>query len=1020
MTIPQTNMAQKRSGLNPLSYMGVETTTPPQLLVQDRLPTVNDKDNVNIGALWVYNDRTTVPWYPYVYMLTNLYNGRATWTPLGAGTGEVSYILAEDGNYAYPTSDGQISVVGDGVSIETIANPLVPNTVKISYKGTIPAGKFQTSTGTAEADPTTGILKMYGASNIYTYTITSGTPPITDTVITALNDNVVLSGSMKIGTTLEVDSFATHPGILVSDNVGAITTVTPTVDSTCPVYNTGTGLITWQPFSGGGGAGTFQTDAGSVTPDGTGKLKVFGQNCIVTDGGTANTVKVGVSEVAIPVGEAPVIVGMGIGTPSQWGSIKADSGCTLSFAGGVITIHGGGTTPGSGLTDMDVDDGTVHINASNMIKMYGDTNQIVAHAAASDEITLQISPTLSLPGTLTIPAMTTAGVLTNNASGLISSSAGTADGQVLTWTSGAPVWSAGATGSGVTTLKSDSGTATVNLPGKPVGQIQLVGGLNIGTTAGVDTLTVNLDTSILLPFTTADSFNGVIGIGTALITHRFISALGTGNTFIGQGSGVLTGLVTANAKYNTSLGMNTLNALVGTSSGQATRNTALGYNSGGGLTSGSDNTFCGYASGDSMTTPNQNSAFGAYSMSGSVTANDNCAFGYKSMYVSTSAVNDCVFGAEAGVAITSGSDNCLFGKYAAHALTTGNYNVLAGSGVAAALTTGSNNIALGYGTMDVLTTGNNNVCIGTGAGSALATSNSSNVLIKHAGVAGDDYVIRIGTSLNTVTRECYIAGILGNLIAAPSNKQLVYVQRDSAGNDRISSDTSTPATGGVLKQTSTGPAWTAAGTAGQVLITGTTSNPTWASITSTGGSIAITSTGGNINLEQDSTYCFSAYVPVTMSNVTGDGTEYLLGTGSSGIMTELVDDGSNFYVGSGGSGLSAGAYYAAPYTGFYSFCVSIQYAYSIPTPPPSVPVDPIYVKIYTSSGTSPIATYTFDYVLPTTSGTYTLNGQYTVFVKMNAGEKARFSFSANIGSKVVSLGSGIGNSYVSGFLVGKL
>lgn len=1046
MAIPQTNMAQKRSGLNPLSYMGVESTTPPQLMIQDYLPTANDKENISIGAIWVYNDRSTIPWYPHVFMLTSLAGGRAVWTPLGAGTGEFSYVLADDGNYAYPTSDGQLSILGDGVSIATSAPVGTPNTLKITYTGALPAGYFQTSTGTATPDPVSGTLKLYGASNIYTYTTTSGVPPITDTVVTALNNDVVLSGFMKIGTTLTVDSYATHPGILVSDNAGVVTTVTPTVDSTCPVYNTGTGLITWQAFSGGGGAGSFVTDSGTAVPDGTGKLNVIGQNCIVTDGGTANTVKVGVSEVAIPVGEAPVIVGMGVGTPSQWGSITADNGNTLVYSGGKIIIRGGGTSAGSGLTDMDVDDGTVHISIVpplNMINLYGATNQIVTHAAATSEIEIQISPTLSLPGTLTIPAMTTAGVLTNNASGLISSSAGASDGQVLTWTSGAPVWAASAVGTGVTTLKSDSGTATVNLPGKPVGQLQVIGGLNIGTTAGTDTLTINLDTSVLLPATTADSFNGVIGIGTALIADRFISALGTGNCFVGKGSGVLTGLVTANAKYNTSLGGNSMNALVGTTSANATRNTGLGYNSAGSLTEGTDNTFCGYGSGDGTVTTNQNCAYGSYSLSGVLTGNDNCAYGYKSMYVATSAVGNSVYGSGAAIDLTTGDNNCIFGFNSAAALTSGSNNVIIGHTALDAATNATYNTIVGNlaGTSIVASGATANSIVGYGclasvadAGSGLSSYNTA--LGHEVGVhmLSANYVIAIGhdaahggsASAITSSHSSIFLGSIGlsSGIAATDPDHSIFIGNHGTGNAQQDACYIAGINGATAASTAKLVTIDAnhklapvAGTmsAGSIMMGGTTA-PTWGTITSTGGSIAITtSTPGTINLEQDSTYCFSAYLTVTQANVIGNGTtEYIFGTTSA--LSEEVDDGGNFYP---GSGSGTPAKYTAPYTGFYNFCISIQYSYTLPAPV-TISRDPIYIKIYNSGGTL-YRTYAFDYVLPTAAGTYSLNGQYTVFCKMTAGQYAQFSVSASVStSNIVSIGSGAGNTYIAGFLVGKL
>ena len=61
------------TGAEPLSYMGVEATTPPQLIVKALDPTAQ-QSNFNIGDIWV-NFGTDNIW-----ILTSKTGGVATWT----------------------------------------------------------------------------------------------------------------------------------------------------------------------------------------------------------------------------------------------------------------------------------------------------------------------------------------------------------------------------------------------------------------------------------------------------------------------------------------------------------------------------------------------------------------------------------------------------------------------------------------------------------------------------------------------------------------------------------------------------------------------------------------------------------------------------------------------------------------------------------------------------------------------------------------------------------------------------
>ena len=48
-------MAKKRTGLTSMAYMGVEASSPPQLTMVNRAPTVNDYSGYNIGHIWIHD-----------------------------------------------------------------------------------------------------------------------------------------------------------------------------------------------------------------------------------------------------------------------------------------------------------------------------------------------------------------------------------------------------------------------------------------------------------------------------------------------------------------------------------------------------------------------------------------------------------------------------------------------------------------------------------------------------------------------------------------------------------------------------------------------------------------------------------------------------------------------------------------------------------------------------------------------------------------------------------------------------
>ena len=91
------------NGTNPLSYGGVQATTPPQLLYMHRDPTTTDNKNVIIGTFWIYSNYPTSPKVYKLWQLVDLTGGVATWIQL------------------YPVSAGDLSFVTDSGTAAPVA-----------------------------------------------------------------------------------------------------------------------------------------------------------------------------------------------------------------------------------------------------------------------------------------------------------------------------------------------------------------------------------------------------------------------------------------------------------------------------------------------------------------------------------------------------------------------------------------------------------------------------------------------------------------------------------------------------------------------------------------------------------------------------------------------------------------------------------------------------------------------------------------------------------------------------------
>jgi hypothetical protein len=77
-------MTRQVNGLNSFSYLGVNATNPPNMIVLTRAPTTADTKNVSIGDFWL-NKTTEI-----LYQLTSLADDTATWVTIASSSSDIT------------------------------------------------------------------------------------------------------------------------------------------------------------------------------------------------------------------------------------------------------------------------------------------------------------------------------------------------------------------------------------------------------------------------------------------------------------------------------------------------------------------------------------------------------------------------------------------------------------------------------------------------------------------------------------------------------------------------------------------------------------------------------------------------------------------------------------------------------------------------------------------------------------------------------------------------------------------
>lgn len=133
------NINRGLNGIFPLSYMGVNPSSPAQTVFELRAPTPNDSKNFLLGTLWVWqtavvNSSPPPPLVPaQIWMLTALAQGQATWTQLESSSVQ-NLTFAADSGTAVPTVGGVINF--NGAVSGNITTAASGNAVTIAVSGT--------------------------------------------------------------------------------------------------------------------------------------------------------------------------------------------------------------------------------------------------------------------------------------------------------------------------------------------------------------------------------------------------------------------------------------------------------------------------------------------------------------------------------------------------------------------------------------------------------------------------------------------------------------------------------------------------------------------------------------------------------------------------------------------------------------------------------------------------------------------------------------------------------------------
>ncbi len=351
-------MAQKRfynrlSGINPLSYMGVEPLSPPDLVIDTRSPTTADSVNFNLGTFW-FVDVSPFELWQLVFL-----NGTvATWLqlyPASSGTG------AND----FPTDAGTATQVAGVLNIFGANNITrttgAGNTVTISLVngsngqviiggGVQPMWANITSTGGTVSitnGPNSINLEAMSVGTIVNFQGNTGpvVPPDAMGTINVLGDNGIVTSGNAGTNTLTITTNSSTPLLqsLTGNSGGAVF-----ADASNNIDLVGTGIVSVAGNPGtntltisvdGTAASSFPTDSGTAIPV-AGALTIHGGTLINTSG-AASTVTINLDNGL----DGQIIIGATAGSPAYANITSTGGSITITNGANSINLETSGVVP---------------------------------------------------------------------------------------------------------------------------------------------------------------------------------------------------------------------------------------------------------------------------------------------------------------------------------------------------------------------------------------------------------------------------------------------------------------------------------------------------------------------------------------------------------------------------------------------------------------------------------------------------------------------------------------------------
>lgn len=562
--------------------MGVEASTPPQMVRYAHPPTTHDSENFKPGTIWmVYDNAHVIP--------------NSLWVLFGTQTGIANWLQI------YPSSASAATYDAD---------------VDVAY-------------------PSMGVISLIGGSNMYTAAIPAGG----NIVNFNLADNVSIVSTLRIptmgrgvvtadATGLLTGSNGTNGQVLIGGGAAPAWANITSANANLVVTNGANSILLTSVGGGGGGfGGLIADDATTATPDAAFKVAVKGVGTLTTTSTVVNELEIHLDE---SFSNGQVIIGGGAGVTPIWADITSTGGSVTitSPALNTINLEAAGIAALTGLTG---DTGSA-APVAQLIKIAGILP--VVTSAAADTVTISIGSPVADGKVLissSVGGAQWASLVSTNANLVV-----TPGHNTITLTA-----TGGGGGGGTTSFTTDSGIVTPDLASNiQIYGMQVPGATNIDNiytqavgVAPTKYLQVKLKDALYLP-ATAGSTTGVIYLGGYDVnaSSRFMHAYGTRNTFLGTSAGNFS-LATGSAVDNTGIGYQALSGLI---SGNA--NTVVGSSAAVGLTSGHENAVLGYGAFSAATSASHSVAIG-YQAGGDTTGSYNVSVGYQASAGTTATYN---------------------------------------------------------------------------------------------------------------------------------------------------------------------------------------------------------------------------------------------------------------------------------------------------------------------------------------------------------------------------------------------